>query len=102
MAKIHGKNARVYLNGVDISNYQTQTDGARTLDTADKSAFGDTDKSYLTGLEAGTMKLTGFWDDDASAAGLDALFDGLKSGAAAMLVCLNEAGQDGDALNGVA
>lgn len=65
--KLHGKKARVYLNGFDVSNYFTSAEAPQTGDTAETSGFGDEDKTYVVGQKSGTIRLSGFFDNDAAA-----------------------------------
>lgn len=82
MSKIHGRNARVYLNGQDISSYFNSADLSQPIDTAETSGFGDTDKSFVAGLRGGAVKLSGFFDNASGTASVDAILNTAEQAAA--------------------
>lgn len=69
MAKKHGKNAKVYVGGVDISNYLKSAGVAGTRDLADSSGLGDNDKSFVVGMNDGKMTLDGMFGAKGKEAG---------------------------------
>jgi hypothetical protein len=71
VVKLHGKNARIYLNGYDISAGFNNFDGPGQADTVDASTFGGADKEYVVGLRSGSMRLQGIWDATPGATGID-------------------------------
>ena len=75
MSKIHGRNARVYLNGQDISNFFNSADLSQPIDTTETTGFGDTDKSVVVGLRGGAVKLAGYYDSASGTASVDAIFN---------------------------
>lgn len=62
MPKMHGKYTRIYVNGVDISNFFTSAEVSAQTDTAEVTAFGDADKRYVIGLNSGSARLAGYFD----------------------------------------
>ena len=85
----HGKNAYLSLDGtagtlVDISNTLNEISMPREIETAETTAFGNGDKTYITGLGDATISLSGMFD-----ATTDTLIAGdianLKSGSVSSL-----------------
>ena len=56
---IHGKNTGVYLDEFDMTSYFTDSSFSIDNDTAETTAYGDTNKSYLLGIRGGTLSLSG-------------------------------------------
>jgi hypothetical protein len=75
MAFVHGKDSFISVDASDISSYTDGVTHDRSVDTAETSAFGDDDKTFIAGLEDGSFSLNGHWDATAAAA-LAACFDG--------------------------
>jgi hypothetical protein len=67
MAAVHGKDAKVYINAVDLTTYFNDLTISGEADTAETSTFGSTYKSYVVGLLDGTISLGGVWDGAAGA-----------------------------------
>lgn len=88
MAKYHGRNTRVYLNGYDIGDHFNAADISNQADQAEVSAFSDTDKSYVMGLKGGNGKLTGFYDSTAAVPGVEAVLASLQGAAAAPILSI--------------
>jgi hypothetical protein len=63
----HGKAAKLYVNGYDLSRYMTKVGSAGKADVAEVSPLGTDDKEFLNGLVEGTMTGDGFYDDTVSA-----------------------------------
>ena len=61
---VHGKDTAVYIDEFDLSSYFTETSFAQENDTAETTAFGDTNKSYILGLRNGTLSMSGLWSAD--------------------------------------
>ena len=85
----HGKNAYLSLDGtagtlVDISDTLNEISMPREIETAETTAFGNDDKTYITGLGDATISLSGMFD-----ATTDTLIAGdianLKSGSVSSL-----------------
>lgn len=62
MAFSHGKNAKVYLNGHDVTSYLDSIEMPVTVDTPEVTTFGNTSKTYIAGLKDATMAAEGFYD----------------------------------------
>ena len=75
MAFVHGKNSYISVDATDISSYTDGVTHDRSVDTAETSAFGDDDKTFIAGLEDGSFSLNGHWDA-ALATAADGAFDG--------------------------
>jgi hypothetical protein len=58
---IHGKNTGVYIDEFDLTSYFTDSSFQIDNDTAETTAYGDTNKSYLVGLRGGSLSLNGMW-----------------------------------------
>lgn len=63
----HGKNAYFALDGtaaslVNISDTLNEISMPREIETAETTAFGSNDKTYITGLADATISLSGMFD----------------------------------------
>ena len=63
----HGKSTDFALDDTGGSSRNistTLTDGSfpQTIDTADTTAFGSSNKSYIVGLKDGSFSVSGIWD----------------------------------------
>ena len=63
----HGKNAYFALDGVaaslvNISDTLNEISMPRAIETAETTAFGQNDKTYITGLGDATVSLSGMFD----------------------------------------
>lgn len=67
MAYRHGKNTIVLWNGSDLSPYFNEATSARTVETAESTTFGASAKTYVVGLQDGTMSMSGVFDGAADA-----------------------------------
>jgi len=85
----HGKNAHFALDGtaaslVVISDTLNEITMPQPIETAETTAFGDEDKTYITGLGDATISLSGMFD-----ATVDTMINGnisnLKSGSVSTL-----------------
>jgi len=85
----HGKNAFFALDGtaaslVNISDTLNEISMPREIETAETTAFGNNDKTYITGLGDATVSLSGMFD-----ATVDTMIAGnianLKSGSVSSL-----------------
>ncbi len=61
MTGTHGKHARTYINGYDLSAYLNSFGVAQTADTVETSAFSSSDKTYVVGLRDATISAEGFF-----------------------------------------
>lgn len=62
----HGSNARVYVNGYDLSAYLKNFSIAGEADTHDVTTFTASAKSYIAGLKDATLSADGVYDGDTS------------------------------------
>jgi hypothetical protein len=67
MAFIHGKGTSVLYNGSNLSAFFNDASMSQDVETAETTAFGDSAKTYITGLKDGTMSLSGMFDGAADA-----------------------------------
>ena len=77
MAKIVLRDARVEVNGVNISDHVSEVSIETSRDEVDVTAFGATNKEILTGLGDATITCTVF--QDFAAASIDATLWPLSS-----------------------
>lgn len=57
----HGKRARTYINGIDMSSYLNKFGVDNMADTVETSAFSSSDKTYVVGLKDATISAEGFF-----------------------------------------
>lgn len=69
MAKAHGKKAKVYVTGLDISSFLKSASSGGDQDLADASGLGDNDKTFLVGLQSGKASLDGMYSAKGKEAG---------------------------------
>lgn len=69
MAKGHGKKAKVYLTGVDISTYLKSASTGGDQDTADSSGLSQDDKTFVLGMQTGKASLDGMFGAKGKEAG---------------------------------
>jgi hypothetical protein len=67
----HGKNAKVLMNGADLSAYFSKINVKASAETAEVSTLGSTSKSYIPGLQDATLSLDGYWSGDVAGAEAD-------------------------------
>lgn len=60
----HGKNAKVLMNGADLSAYFSKVNSKGSAETAEVSTLGATSKAYIPGLKDSTMSVDGYWSGD--------------------------------------
>ncbi len=72
---VHGKDTAVYIDEFDLTSYFTDSSVSLDNEVSETTAFGDTNKTFITGLRAGTLSLSGLWaaDTDGSDEELQAL-----------------------------
>jgi len=79
---VHGKNAQLELEGTNLSNTLNEISMPREIETAETTAFGDQDKTYITGLSDATVSLSGMFDATTDSA-IATIITNLKSGSIA-------------------
>lgn len=69
MAFVHGKSAYFSLGSagtestkIDISSYLNEVGFPQSIETAETTAFGDSNKSYVIGLRDSTISISGMHD----------------------------------------
>lgn len=67
MAFVHAKNARIYIDGFDVSHYFNEATMQGKVDTAETTTFAATPgvsvaKTVIPGVKDGTITLKGLWD----------------------------------------
>lgn len=62
MVFTHGTNARIWMDGFAASVYLEDVSADGKIDKAETSTLSDTAKTYIPGLEDGTIKMKGFFD----------------------------------------
>jgi len=67
MAFIHGKGTITLCNEFDLSSYFNEASVSRSIETAETTTFGKSAKTYITGLQDGTLSLGGMFDGAANA-----------------------------------
>ena len=64
---VHGKNAKIYVNGYDLTTYFSSFDVPVSVDMADISTFGISSKKAIPGLKSATIQADGFFDSASNA-----------------------------------
>lgn len=85
MATVHGKNSAFQLDDSggtlrDLSANCNNVSFPQEVETADDTAFGDNDRSFLVGLKTSTISIDGHFSSTANEA--DAVLGGQLGGAA--------------------
>jgi len=78
----HGKNAQFELAGTNLSTTLNEISLPREIETAETTAFGDQDKTYIVGLSDATVSLSGMFDATTNTA-INSIITNLKSGSIA-------------------
>ena len=92
MAKFHGKNIRVYVEGYDISGYTNSLDIEQSADVVDVAAFSSASKEYVVGLYDSKVTHDGFFDDAGTAGGHAVLSERIGSSVNFMALINPQAG----------
>lgn len=79
---VHGKNAQFELEGTNLSDTLNEITLPREIETAETTAFGTQDKTYITGLSDATVSLSGMFDATVDSA-ISTVIANLKSGSIA-------------------
>lgn len=66
MAFVHGKNAKVSLDGDDLSVYANNVELEQEAEALDVTTFGKNSKVFAGGLKEGTATIEGIYDGTAS------------------------------------
>jgi predicted secreted protein len=79
---VHGKNAQFTLGATNLSSTLNEISLPREIETAETTAFGTQDKTYITGLSDSTVSLSGMFDATVDGA-INTIITNLKSGSIA-------------------
>lgn len=63
----HGKDGRVLVAEYDLSSYFNEMSSSQAIETAETTTFGSSAKTYITGLNDGTLSFSGMFDAEADA-----------------------------------
>jgi len=58
----HGKSAKVFANGYDLSAYFSAASTSGSGETAEVTTFGNNSKAYIAGLKDATFSVEGYYD----------------------------------------
>lgn len=61
---VHGKNAAVFINQFDVSNYLNQFNTTNTAPELNSTTFQDTAETFVPGFKSGSVGLEGFFSHD--------------------------------------
>lgn len=83
MASVHGRIASFAVADAgavsrDLSIYTSSTDFPLEVETADDTAYGDADRSFIPGLKNGTMSASGNYDSTVTT-GPDVVLFGIRA-----------------------
>jgi hypothetical protein len=92
---IHGKGSKVLFNSYDLSSYFNNVDAAFTIETAESTAFGDSAKNYIVGLQDGTLALSGMFDNSAIGNNENLLQEALGSSTTPLVTVVLDSGAIG-------
>jgi hypothetical protein len=67
LAFSHGRLAKLYVNGYDLTSYFKGVKAEGNLDPAESSALGDSSKKFIAGLQGGQISGDGMHDETAGA-----------------------------------
>jgi len=65
MARVHGKNSYLEVDGVDLSSFCDSATVNDSAEVAETTGFGSEAKSYIAGLDDCTLSISGKWDSQA-------------------------------------
>lgn len=83
MSFVHGSNARIYVNGFNMSTFLNSISSSCEIDTHETTTFGTTAKTYIAGLEDATLSAEGLFSGIVGAT--DAVFFNALSNRAAVI-----------------
>ena len=90
MAKRHGRQTVVYIDGFDVTGDSNNVEPQITQDEADVASFGDVSHSFLLGQEGGRIAHAGFYNDLATT-GIHAVLSARKGSAVIYGVAFRDA-----------
>jgi hypothetical protein len=83
MAFVHGRDAVVTLNAVDLSTFTNKVEFSREAEAHDTTAFGKDSKTYAGGLRDAKVSMEGTYDN--GAAGPEAIIQPLLGSTVAFI-----------------
>jgi hypothetical protein len=87
----HGKDGRVLVSQYDLSAFLNELSSSQTIETAETTTFGSAAKTYITGLNDGTLSFSGMFDGAADAIA-DVFEDIIASDSNAIITMINGSG----------
>lgn len=91
----HGKNVNVFVDEFDFSTFFNDVSASSAVETTETSAFGTSAKTYIVGLQDGTVSLSGMFDGTAT--GTDVHFSSVLGQASKQLVLVAPSGHSNGA-----
>lgn len=85
MAKYHGRNIHIYIDGYTMAGFTNTVNVEQTADIVDVSAFGDSKKNYVVGLFDSQVTHDGFFEDTPNSGGHAVLSNRIGSAVQFML-----------------
>jgi len=82
----HGKDGRVLVAQYDLSSYFNEMSSSQSIETAETTSFGASAKTYITGLNDGTLSFSGMFDS--SAAAVSAVFESIIANASTPVITM--------------
>ena len=93
---VHGKGVAVFIDQYNFSSYFGDLTASNNVETAETTTFGDSAKTYIVGLEDGTVSLSGWFESTAST-GTDQYFASILGSATKQKVIIAPAGHSNGA-----
>lgn len=75
----HGKATGVYLDGQNLSPYFNSVDVNRTIETHETTGFESDAKTFIAGIQDGTIALSGMYDSNVAGTGAEELLETLRN-----------------------
>lgn len=86
----HGKDAKVLVDESDLSPFFNASNPTKTLEPGETTAYGNQSKTYIVGLQDGTISLGGMFDGDPGA--VDEVLRGALGASANLLLTVAPGG----------
>lgn len=93
---VHGKGVAVFIDQYNFSSYFGDLTASNNVETAETTTFGDSAKTYIVGLEDGTVSLSG-WFESTTSTGTDQYFASVLGSATKQKVIIAPAGHSNGA-----
>jgi hypothetical protein len=85
MAFQHGKSTGVLFDEFNFSSYFNAVSASRQIQVVNTTTFGNDNKTYIPGIEEGSLSIQGLWDG--AAAAVDAEFDAAIGSEGVFTIC---------------